>query len=155
MNGGDEDTNVFYHGSPCKIKDGECIHLRPSAVVDNEQVVFATNTYSFAVVFAAKWTDLDIEFGFDESDDNPYIKEQYPDAFCVFNVPGWIHVVDKAPFKNDARLGLQGYEFISRTEVPIIDTHYIKNVLLEILRRRDIKLKFYKEPLPRTDDGTK
>lgn len=138
------DDGVFYHGSPYKLNNGESLQIRPSAVIDNEKAVFATNRQSFAVVFAATWTDVDIEFGFDEHEaDIPYIKEQYPDAFRVFNVPGWIYTVEKGYFENDSRLGMQGYEFISRTNVPIISARYVKNIWLEILREKNITLKFY------------
>jgi hypothetical protein len=133
--------NIYYHGSPNDIRNGY-LTPRPTSVLDGEDAVFATSKYSFALVFGAKWSDSDIEFGIING--VPIIKEQYPNAFDLLKTEGWIYLVDKIYFENDKRLGLQGFEFISKKRVPIIKAVYVKNLFTEIENLNEIKFIYKK-----------
>ena len=137
-----KENYYYYHGSPNEIKTGY-LTPRPTAVLDGEDAVFATHKYSFALVFAAKWNDSDIEFGIVNG--VPIIKEQYPNAFDILKTEGWIYLVDSIYFENDKRLGLQGFEFISKTRVPIIRATRITNLFTEIQHLGEIKFISYKK----------
>jgi len=121
----------YYHGSPIEIK--KQLICKPSKIVDNEKVVFATNDIVFSVVFLTKWTNADMEFS-KFSNDQPYVlREEYPGAFNIYkNASGYIYYVDSIFFEHDERLGMKE-EFISHANVPIIKSKYIANVWKKLL----------------------
>lgn len=109
------DSKYLYHGSSTNLDImTDMLEPKPSKVINFESAVFATNTLWLSIFFIPKKSDCDIESGFISG--KPYIIEQYPGAFDKFlkNKTGYIYYLGPNNFKSDPRLGLQGYEFISR-----------------------------------------
>lgn len=104
---------AYYHGSKIQLNT---IEPRPSKVVNNEKVVFATNNKWLSIAFIAKFTDNDIEIGV--TNDVLYLCEQYENAFKFLKCSGYVHYVDEKYFQPDDRLGMKNHEFISHTCVP-------------------------------------
>lgn len=128
--------NILYHGSPTKF---DVLIPHPRSIVDNEEVVFATNTKWLSIVFIAKATDADIEIGF--INNKPYILEQYPGAFDKFLVGkhGYIYHVDPKGFEKDKRLGMYNHEFISHDKTNILSTEEI-NDIYEALKKTEVNI---------------
>lgn len=139
----------LYHGSTSDITNGYLMP-RPSYVVDEEKVVFATQVYWMAALFGIPWSDSDIEFGSLDDSDEFIIEEQYPNAFNVLKKSTKIYKVSADQFINDARLGLQGYEFISRKKVPILSVDEIHNVYSLLRATPGLRMIEYKVKIPPT-----
>ena len=89
----------------------------PCKMLSNTPVVFASPSKTVAVVFSAKWSGRQFEFG--SINQAIYLREKEKGAFeRVFaGKRGYVHGVDHRYFKKDARLGMVHHEFISeRTE---------------------------------------
>ena len=132
-----KDSDYYFHGSTINIKN-EILKPKSSNVIDNEKAVFATNNKSLSVLFMAKWDDSHIQAGF--YNNTLIVEEIYDGAFDKLKVSGYIYYVDPKQFKNDKRLGMQGYEFISNETVKILKRVEIKNAYNYLKRQKDIKL---------------
>lgn len=108
---GKHEQAVYYHGSS-KVIDR--LDPRPSGVIDNEEAVFATDSYTDAVIFSAAWTDYNFIMG--TTDGKIHLVERYPGAFDKLNAVGYIHRLPANKFHHDSRCGLDN-EFISWTAV--------------------------------------
>lgn len=119
------DQKVYYHGSS-KIID--VLEPRPSGVINNEKAVFATSSYTDAVIFSTLWSDYNFSFGTYNGD--KYLIEMYPGAFEKLNTTGYIHHVPANKFHHDKRTGLNN-EFISFHPVKPLtyDTVNVKDYL--------------------------
>ena len=126
---------MYYHGSNCVPSDNVLLP-RPSDVLNGESVVFATNRKSTALMFIGRWSDSDIEHGFiiHNGVEQEYAREQYPGAFDLLKVGGYVHCVNADEFRSNDRLGLTDVEFIARNPVKIIKTEYIPNVFNELVK---------------------
>lgn len=129
------ESNTYYHGSNTLINDW--LEPRPSQVVDMEKVVYATNIKWLSLAFIPRASDADIEIGFINF--KPYILEQYPGAFELFNCSGYVYHVNRQCFQTDKRLGMFCHEFISHKFVPILYTEKINNVHDE-LKKHDVTM---------------
>lgn len=118
----------YYHGSPLKLDILKPMNKKTD-VIDNESVVFATNTKWMSIFFMSQdATDCDIELGY--INDIPYLLEQYPGAYDKFlkGKSGYLHYVDAKYFKSDQRLGMPNHEFISDQEVQILKVKKIDDI---------------------------
>lgn len=118
---------LLFHSSPHKIK-GRFLEPRPSGVIGGESAVFAANKKFVSLMFLAKWSDLDFDFG--STGGVWFAIEHYPGAFeRVFkNRSGYVYSVKKAGFADDPRLGLRGVELIRKTPVEIEKTEFVPDV---------------------------
>ena len=135
-------TKYFYHGSPKKIK---ILKSFPSKVVNNDKVVFATNTKWLALFFmASNAKDSDIELGFIKG--IPYILEQYEGAFDKFlkGKKGYLHYVNSKHFKSDKRVGMPNHEFISYKSVKVEKVEKI-NDIFKALEKEEVRLLYWKD----------
>lgn len=115
----------LYHGSPTLIKD--YLEPRSSAVIENEEAVFGTDSLDIAMMFLIGWDDCDFSLGYHHN--RLYLMEVYHKAFDKFkNASGYIYKLDSSLFTSDKRLGMKQHEFISKNKVPIIETIHIDNV---------------------------
>lgn len=132
----------YYHGSNYELNVGDYLEPRSSKVINNEKAVFSTNNRLLAIIFIAKHTNDDFEFGFYNG--KLYMMEQYPDAFKIKlgKVSGWVYYLNKKPFKKDQRLGLKNSEFISRKKEKIIKKEYIKDVYKALKKSTLIMITF-------------
>lgn len=126
---------TYYHGSLHLIEKYLVPHA--SFVLNGKKAVFASNERIVALIFIAKWSDRDIEFGFHGG--KKYLIERYPKAFNLFKTDGYLYHVDSSDFKSDARLGMKNAEFICSHKVKILNTEYIKNVWNEI-KKSDVAI---------------
>ena len=113
----------LYHGSPFKHKH---LIVKESSIVNNESVVYATDVYDIAVLFAAKISDLHIECG--SVNGKFYALEKYQKAFKNLERSGYIHLVSDETFKRDDRLGMNRHEFISHKNVAVENVVYVANI---------------------------
>jgi len=75
----------FYHGSSIKLKE-----IRPQmSAAAGRAVVFATPSYTDAVIFGPKWNDYDLGMWGDET--TRYLDEQYPNALNKLRAPVYVH----------------------------------------------------------------
>lgn len=114
----------YYHGSSTLIKDYLLPH--PSAVINGENAVFATNTHWLALVFIPRHTDADLDIGF--ADGIPYIAEKYAGAFKLLKASGYIYEVSTREFHSDPRLGMQHHEFINPQKVRILHQKFVPDI---------------------------
>jgi hypothetical protein len=122
-------VKYLYH---CSSNDvGDKLRCHPSRVVGNESVVFAGKTRAFALVFAVKWIDADLEYGCFGKGTPFILREQYPGAFDRFHTSGWVYKVDAKYFKSDPRTGMRE-EFVSWTDVPVVKKEFIPDVWKEL-----------------------
>lgn len=129
----------YFHGSDKII---ELLEPRPSGVIDYEKAVFATDSYTNAVIFsAAAWTDYDFTMGSNSTGKN-YLVEMYPGAFDKLDAVGYIHHLPSKPFHHDPRLGLDN-EFISFQSVK--PTKVDKINVKEYLKTSDVRMTTFKE----------
>jgi len=124
--------SYYFHGSIHKIQEKK-ISPRPSAVVDQDNVVFATNSRGIAVSFIPKWGDHELSFG--TLNGHIYMMELQPGQFERFKkTSGYLYTVPSDTFISDDRLGMQNREFISYDDVPIISMEKIDNVYMELVQ---------------------
>ena len=128
---------MLFHGSKSKIH--EFIRPNPSVLINNEEVVFATDNYSCALVFIPKWNDKDFYFG-RVNNEKFYIAERYKGAFDILKTDGYVYTVKKDKFNKDNRLGMRNNEFISSSKVPIEKMHRVEDVYEELKKCIDITL---------------
>jgi hypothetical protein len=122
--------NHLFHGTSEPIQ-GNYLLPKPSQVLQGEEAVFATNRFDFAVLFIAKWTDRDFEFGIVNG--KAYCMEMYPNAFDILKkASGVVYLVQEEYFKTDERLGMKNHEFISKQKVPIDSYVKVGNVWEEL-----------------------
>lgn len=126
----DDCFGVLFHGSPQPL---EYIRPSPSPIVNGEEVVFGTPTRWLALVFSAHVTSKDLGFGL--VDGIPYIVEMYPGAVDLLKKPGYLHIIPANGFITDKRLGLPGYEFIIRRDVPVLEVEKVPNIYEELQQR--------------------
>ncbi len=131
----------YYHGTKHKITT-TTLEPHPSPLVNNNHVVFATNTRWLALIFIAGAGDSQIELGFTHN--IPYIYEVNPGAFNKYlkGQSGFIHYVDPAPFRRDERLGMHNHEFITDNPVPILKTEKIADIY-EALKSTEVNIISY------------
>lgn len=125
----------LWHGSPVKLisMDGDAsaptlmLEPRPSSILQEEKVVFATSERWMALAFATRFGGRDIDLGVAEG--IPYLAEAKPDAFEQLKKrDGYLYKVYVQGFCSDPRLGMANREFINREAVPILEQEYIPNV---------------------------
>lgn len=127
----------LFHGTNVPI-EGDHLIPKPSYVLGGEEAVFATIRFDFAVLFAAKWTDRDFEFG-TVDDGKCYCIEMYPNAFDILKKSsGIVYSVDKECFGSDERLGMKDYEFISMQKVRVRSFVKIPNVWKQLCAESNI-----------------
>jgi len=107
----------YYHGSPY---DMDVIEPKPSELLNNEKVVFATDKKWMAILFAAQWDDKDFEVGSFDGE-NWYLMEQRENAIMekLLNKRGYVYAVVAEQFVEDERVGMPGSEFICRKPVEV------------------------------------
>lgn len=125
-------AEYLYHGSSKKIA---VLEPRPSGVLSGESVVFATDYYIDAVVFAVGWTDYN--FGFGTSGGKKYLSEKYSGAFAKLATNGYIHYVSPAGFHKDDRL--MPSENICENPVKVLQVVKV-NCLTEIKKSKELTL---------------
>jgi hypothetical protein len=118
----------YYHGSSNKI---EILEPRPSAVINNESAVFATNSKVLSILFIARASGCEIEIGY--YGDKLYALEVTSGMFNKYlDTSGYVHMVESKYFKSDNRLGMKNSEFISDKNVPVVNVEYIPNLYSEL-----------------------
>lgn len=122
---------MLYHGS--KTSNIKTLTPFPHTIVDNEEVVFATDDIRFAFAMI-HGTSKEIDVGY--INDQMYIKENIPNAFNIISQPGIIYTLEDSGFIHDNRLTRK--ELISKNETKVIDEKYYKNILEE-LKKFDIE----------------
>jgi hypothetical protein len=130
----------LYHGSTYIIKDK--LEPRSSIVINNKKAVFATPEKMIALSFLPNWDNSHFEHGSFNNKKNLTIIEKSKNNFNKYfnNKKGYIYKVRSNTFKNDKRLGLQGWEFISKKSVKIVSCTKINNVLLELKKCKKVNL---------------
>lgn len=120
-----KNIDYYYYASSTKL---DMLVPQRSRAMDNEEVVFATNTKWLAIFFLAGSPNDAIELGL--IDNKPYILEQYPDTFDIFlkNKSGYLHYLDAANFQSDPRISMKYHVFISRNEEKILKTETISDI---------------------------
>lgn len=134
------ESGVLFHGSPRQIAR---LEPRSSPVIDGEKAVFATNKRWLALVFSAQARDRDLGFGY--MDGHPFIDEVRPGGLDMLRAPGYIHYVSAAGFRDDERLGLRGREFIRKAPVEIAEIEQVPDVLSDLERFPEIRIRSYPE----------
>lgn len=135
-------NKYFFHGSQNKIQ--KYLEPRPSVIMNNKPVVFATNTKWLALVFIAHSANTDLNIGF--IGDIPYIMELYPKAFeKLLNIPGYLYYLNPKYFHSDSKLGMQNHEFISEQKIPILKTEKINNIFESLKKKTSVKLVYFHE----------
>lgn len=133
-------TQFVYHGSPKRnIKT-----LKPEShrILNGEKVVFAGELW-MAILCTKYWLDKDIKVG--EFNGKPYIRELSENALKrIYYGGGWVYALDSKYFHNDSRLTT--FECISFSEVPILNSIYVSNVI-ERLISLGVKIDYYKPKL--------
>ncbi len=118
-----DNINILYHGSKhCY----SVLYTSASEIINNEMVVFATNKRWLALCFITKFKDSDIKIGY--VNDVPFIEELKEGAFEIFKTSGYIHTVSANGFKIDKRLGMKSVEFITTSNVKVLNYEKIDNV---------------------------
>lgn len=137
--GGTEKKKYYYHGS----NNGsiKILEPRPSNLIKERKVVFATNNLSFALMFLGKWTDADISLG--SINGKLYAMELYPDAFDKLRIPGYIYYLDPKYFHSDNRVGTRHHEFVSFEQVPVIKKKYFSDSFQEMKKLQKIKFIYF------------
>jgi hypothetical protein len=132
------DIVYLFHGTSKTIQ-GNYLIPKATQVLQGEEAVFATNRFDFAVLFAARWSDRDFEFGIING--NPYCMEMYPDAFHILKeTSAVVYLLQKEYFQSDERLGMKNHEFISKQNVPIDSFVKIPNIWDELVLKSNINL---------------
>lgn len=103
-----------------------------------QRAVFATDDKLLSMLFIPKFRDLDIEIGYVKG--NLYCLEQYPNAFKLLKVSGYIYEVDEKGFKQDKRLGMYKHEFINKDKVKILKVSKVKNILSVLRKSKNITM---------------
>jgi hypothetical protein len=124
----------YFHGSDQEV---DTLHTKYCKLVD-ANVVFATPSRTLALMFIPRMTDLDTEIGFLSG--RMYVAEQYPGAFNLFKVSGWIYHVNSDYFESHSKLGMSKHEVVAYTDVPIIKKEYIKNVYNVLLKCNELTM---------------
>lgn len=131
------DLGVLFHGSE---RYGlTTLKPSPSKVLDGEEAVFATNKFWLALVFAARTTSADLDFGY--LNGVPYVAEMYSGAFTLLRKSdASIYVVAASGFSRDSRLGMLNHEFVCRAEVPVLEEVPMPGDILVQLREQSVRL---------------
>jgi hypothetical protein len=129
---------VLFHAS--QVSDLKVLKPMPSRILDGEEVVFATQTLWFALVCSVRSTSEELDFGFD--DGVPYVREMKSGAFELLKRPSNVYIVSSDLFARDERVGCYDHEFVSRTEVPVLDCISIDSVFDELAKRKCLARKF-------------
>jgi hypothetical protein len=130
------ESKTLFHGSGTLIKGK--LAPRPSKVVNNKKVVFATPHRWMALVFASGARSEDLDIGFVNG--QGYISEMYENAFHVLNKGGYLYSVSSEGFRTDGRLMGGNHEFINFDPVPILKTEYVANILSELLKMSKVSV---------------
>lgn len=131
----------LYHGSNLLIE--KFLKPFPSKVINGEEAVFASPYKEFVLAFMGKkWSDKDIELGSYKF--KTYIIEKKPGMFkkIYSNQKGYLYEVSKTGFKDDKRLGMQGFEKIKKTKTKIKKMSKIDDVLKELKKSKIIMITY-------------
>jgi hypothetical protein len=133
---------MLYHGS--KTPHIKTLKPFPHNIVNNEEVVFATNDIRFALAMihgTSKEIDAGHEVNQNTGEDKMYIKELIPSAFNIISKPGIIYTLEDSGFINDPRLSRN--ELISTKDTKVLEEKYYENILTE-LKNLDIEFIYFK-----------
>jgi hypothetical protein len=117
---------AVYHGSPHG--DIQQLEPRPSAVIDNEEAVFATPHKGMALSFLARWRDPDFIQG--TINKGPLVmRERYPGAFekIYGGKSGYLYTLPEEGFRADDRL--MSKEVINPEAVTPARVEHIQDIL--------------------------
>lgn len=131
---------VLFHGAPKQIAR---LEPRSSPVIDGEKAVFATNKRWLALVFSTQARSKDLGFGY--MDGRPFIDEARPGGLDMLRAPGYIHYMPAAGFHGDERLGLRDREFIRKAPVDVAEIEQVPDVLSDLKRFPEIRIRSYPE----------
>lgn len=125
--------NVLYHGSNNLTKV-----IKPHVSTHGTSEVYATADKKFALCYSGKqWNDFIISQAYYNGE--LMLTEIEEGAFDkVFNCSGYLYTVNKDNFTK-----LNSREYVCHTQVPVISTTKIDNVLSELKR---LKVKMYRYP---------
>ncbi|UCG53191.1 MAG: hypothetical protein JSW58_06455 [Candidatus Latescibacterota bacterium] len=135
----------YFHGTIASI-DGE-IEPSKSVAMGDRKVVMATDVFSIAVLFIARWGSEDFELHSDvyPKDGKPFfvLRERRVGALKErLDVPGYVYWVPPDSFKPGGAL-LGGHGFVSDKPVKIARKHHIASVLKYLRGRKDLKMVAY------------
>lgn len=137
---GGSDAEVLYHGT--SMGDIKVFTPRPSFVLDGDYAVFATDSYTDAVIFSVLWTDYDFVFG--TRNGKKYLREMYEGAFDKLKTIGYVYRLPAQYFHKDKRTGLPN-EYISHRDIEPISCDEV-NVIEYLEKTKDIELISYDTP---------
>lgn len=136
----------MYHGT---YKELKMVKPHMSALIGCP-AVYGTPYKKWAVLFSVDWNDDDFEVGFQNG--LAYIQEMYCGAFERLKKGGFVCTLLDGKFENHPRLGLQGVEFISRTECRVDSCEFISSVWEWLVANEGFNL-IYADPKHCTDEN--